>query len=825
MAITFYVDVPTKDVYNADGAKITASNAPRIIFREESAINIQYLNSPPTEPQIADPATLDKYIGFAGLTLGSVAVIDNNWDHYFIGAANAGYSGSVIAIAVKTLSSAPRAQTGTLVLINSAGQSESVAFTAYSLAGGVYTFTVSATLSYTYLANDVIRVSENPIIKTITADTTDQATGLFVVSLDGNSAVFQDEVSGAQYIADCKFAHILKNDDDDVISAFAMPFICENILDDDGAVPPAPADNYYPKVTSDIRYLRTIDALTDIGEALVDADDFAVYNASGSVNRKSALSRLWTWISGKIGAGNLTETTSSILTITGGTGATIGNVTIQVKAAATDQSGYLSSTDWNTFNGKQAALGFTPENVTNKSTDIVTDAASNTKYPGVKAIKDYADGLVVGLLDYRGAYDASVNTFPATGGSGTAGAILKGDMWVISVAGTLGGAAVHVGDSIIANADAPGQTAGNWNTLNANVAYVPEDAANKVTSLSGSSTDTQYPSAKLAYDQLALKADKTNVLEKDNVTEFTPSANYHPATKKYVDDSGDGLKNNFAAIIAPAVTDDTTLGYAIGSRWVDVVLKKGYTCVDATEDAAVWSEGGGSVEWLNGTGAPAAGLGKDGDYYINNSNCDVYNKVSGSWGSPVVNIKGATGETGLTGATGETPLFVSDSFDDGDLTSGVLTIAHTNGNVVLPGIIVDNNGKKIAFEDNVTFSNNSIAVDLSSFGTLTGTWKYSFGGCTPPITIYDKGNVTGAVTIDYNSGDLQTCVTTGNVTGITFSNLSSGRGIILDVDNTGGYSITFGGVVILDAVEASRYLLAFLKINTDIKFLGRSIAI
>jgi len=54
--------------------------------------------------------------------------------------------------------------------------------------------------------------------------------------------------------------------------------------------------------------------------------------------------------------GDLTEATSSILTITGGTGAVIGTGTsLQVKQSGTSQSGYLSSTDWNTFNGKQAA--------------------------------------------------------------------------------------------------------------------------------------------------------------------------------------------------------------------------------------------------------------------------------------------------------------------------------------------------------------------------------------------------------------------------------------------------------------------------------------
>ena len=51
--------------------------------------------------------------------------------------------------------------------------------------------------------------------------------------------------------------------------------------------------------------------------------------------------------------GNLTETVSSVLTITGGTGAVIGGGTsIQVSQASNSQSGFLSSTDWTTFNNK-----------------------------------------------------------------------------------------------------------------------------------------------------------------------------------------------------------------------------------------------------------------------------------------------------------------------------------------------------------------------------------------------------------------------------------------------------------------------------------------
>lgn len=75
--------------------------------------------------------------------------------------------------------------------------------------------------------------------------------------------------------------------------------------------------------------------------------------------------------------GNLTEATSAVLTITGGTGAVIGTgTTIQVAQSSSTTSGYLSSTDWNTFNGK-AGSSFTTIAVSGQS-DIVADSASDT---------------------------------------------------------------------------------------------------------------------------------------------------------------------------------------------------------------------------------------------------------------------------------------------------------------------------------------------------------------------------------------------------------------------------------------------------------------
>jgi hypothetical protein len=80
-----------------------------------------------------------------------------------------------------------------------------------------------------------------------------------------------------------------------------------------------------------------------------------------------------------ITTGNLTEATSSILTITGGTGAVLGSGTsIEVKQASGSQDGFLDSADWTTFNGKQNALSGTGiVKSTGGTISYLTDNTSN----------------------------------------------------------------------------------------------------------------------------------------------------------------------------------------------------------------------------------------------------------------------------------------------------------------------------------------------------------------------------------------------------------------------------------------------------------------
>jgi hypothetical protein len=153
---------------------------------------------------------------------------------------------------------------------------------------------------------------------------------------------------------------------------------------------------------------------------------------------------------------------------------------------------------------------------------ILTNAGTPSAASDIATV-GYVNGIVTGLWDDRGNYNASGNSFPATGGSGTAGAILKGDTWTISVAGTLNSKTVDVGCTIRALQDTPGQTAENWAVLGINTGYVAENSANKVTSFSNP-TDAQYPSAKLTNDSLANKVDKNNAIVGATKTKVTYDA-------------------------------------------------------------------------------------------------------------------------------------------------------------------------------------------------------------------------------------------------------------------------------------------------------------
>jgi len=375
----------------------------------------------------------------------------------------------------------------------------------------------------------------------------------------------------------------------------------------------------------------------------------------------------------------------------------------------------------------------------------------------------------VGLWNDRGVYDASVNTFPAAGGSGTAGAILKGDIWTASVAGTLGSVAVNIGDTIRALADTPGQTAGNWALGEGNIGYVPENIVNKKTDLT-SNSDTYYPTVKAVNTAIAglttnsltsayifvgnssniavgvavsgdigitntgsvtvnkiknYEVDLTGIADGDAITWDATNSKFVMAESGSVasvngqtgtvvltkSDVGLGNVTNILdkldATAAPTANDDSGDGYSIGSKWADVTNDKIYFCVDATLTAAIWQEVGDATIADNSiTNAKLAQMAAD---------------------TVKANITGSTANTAdvakadfITWLDISAPLVPDLEFDNADLTAGVLTVS----GVKTIASIVDNAGAVI-IPDSITYATNT-SVNILSYGTITGTWKVKF---------------------------------------------------------------------------------------------------
>lgn len=209
------------------------------------------------------------------------------------------------------------------------------------------------------------------------------------------------------------------------------------------------------------------------------------------------------------------EVTMEVTLLSGGSGLTLGE---------TSTTAYRGDRGKTAYDHSQLVTG-NPHNVTAAQTGA--DPAGSALAAQVAA-QAYADSLVVGLWDDRGNFDASVNAYPSSGGSGTAGAIKKGDIWTVSVGGTLPTALVVVaGDTVRALVDTPGNTQANWAIAENNIGYVPENQANKATTF-GTINDTLYPSVE-AVTEYAVAITNTAVALTDGAS-ITLTATKHTLT-------------------------------------------------------------------------------------------------------------------------------------------------------------------------------------------------------------------------------------------------------------------------------------------------------
>jgi hypothetical protein len=72
------------------------------------------------------------------------------------------------------------------------------------------------------------------------------------------------------------------------------------------------------------------------------------------------------------------------------------------------------------------------------------------------------------------------------------------------------------------------------------------------------------------------------------------------------------------------------------------------------DTGATGAQGASGATWTAASGVPNDNYGSDGDFWLNNDTCDVYQRVSGSWvlEANLTGPQGAKGDTGATGAQG-----------------------------------------------------------------------------------------------------------------------------------------------------------------------------
>jgi hypothetical protein len=148
-------------------------------------------------------------------------------------------------------------------------------------------------------------------------------------------------------------------------------------------------DSSEPDITK--RTKKTFPAALKTALSLNNVDNTSDANKPVSTATQTALDgkqdNLTLTTTGTSGAATLVGDVLNIPQYSGGAGgAEWGDIT----GTLSDQADLQSALD-----AKQNSLGFTPENVANKSTDVNTDQASNTKYPSVKAVYDWVVGLFV----------------------------------------------------------------------------------------------------------------------------------------------------------------------------------------------------------------------------------------------------------------------------------------------------------------------------------------------------------------------------------------------------------------------------------------------
>lgn len=200
--------------------------------------------------------------------------------------------------------------------------------------------------------------------------------------------------------------------------------------------------------------------------------------------------------------------------------------------------------------------------------------------------------------------------------------------------------------------------------------------------------------------------------------------------------------------------------------------------------------------WLSGTTVPAGSAGSNGDMYLRTSTGDIYKKVSGSWGSPIMTIAGSStgiqwfsGTTNPANTTGKDgDLHLNES--TGEIRKRTTTGGTTSWNVIaiIPKFATSQEGKDAQRNDVAATPVNvrefmeqygftsSYMNDSTDLNTITGatdrTVCFGFNATTTNIPIagsYGRGFMIAG------GGNYSTQIAIINTTGEIYQRFHNGN--------------------------------------------------
>ena len=341
------------------------------------------------------------------------------------------------------------------------------------------------------------------------------------------------------------------------------------------------------------------------------------------------------------------------------------------------------------------------------------------------------------------------------------------------------------------------------NDVTGALGYTPENQANKVTSISSSSTDTQYPSAKLVYDQLQLKQNElvsgTNIKTINNQS-ILGNGNIEIQAGGTVDQTYDATSVNAQSgtAVAGALSDYVTIGTNqnitgektfVGNKRIKLKgtsssSKLGFTAYDNSNREVGYLEGAGT-----GNTSHSFRLG------IHDETSTNYDNILGFEYYKEKGTDGSLHHYNLLCP----PLYPSTTSQDFyipmSVTNGTLTVnADNKGSVDISSLLPDTSDFVTSSTLSTTLEDyQPLLVSGTSIKTINGISLLGSGN----ITIEGGGGGTVDQTYDPTSANAQSGVAINGAGFITSSALS---GYVTSTEMTNGSispvfddTVTIGG--------------------------------